>query len=186
VSIRRSPKRWLRYTLASTAISVLALGVPLLSAEVGVGPDSVPAAFAASAELPIAEPLAEAPVEAAAPEPPAADVPAPTSPPEPPPSPCADALDWVAEAGLPLPAGVDYNCPSTQFAHHGAACWGNSTYCPGRGFIAINMDLLGGTSTEYLRHVVAHEVCHILDFQSTGRSTEPSADACAAAHGAPA
>ena len=185
MSIRRSPKRWLVYTLTSTAISVLALGVPLLSAEVGVGPDSVPAAFAASAELPIAEPVV-APVEAAAPEPPAAHVVSPPSPPEAPQSPCSDALAWVAVAGLPLPAGVDYNCPSTQFAHHGAACWGNSTYCPGRGFIAINMDLLDGTSTAYLRHVVAHEVCHILDFQATGRSTERGADACAAAHGAAA
>ena len=171
--------------LASTAISVLALGVPLLSAE-GVGPDSVPAAVAALADLPIAGPLPVAPVEPAPPEPLAADAPAPTSLPEPPPSPCSDALAWVAGVGLLLPAGVDYNCPSTQFAHHGAACWGNATYCPDRAFIAINMDLLDGTSTEYLRHVVAHEVCHILDFRATGRSTEWGADACAAAHGAAA
>ena len=182
--MRRSPLRWLAYALASTAISVLAIGVPL-SAEVGVGPDSVPVAFVA---LPhdIRGPGALAPVEPAAPEPLAADAPAPTSPPEPPPSPCSDALAWVAAAGLLLPAGVDYNCPSTQFAHHGAACWGNATYCPDRAFIAINMDLLDGTSTEYLRHVVAHEVCHILDFRATGRSTEWGADACAAAHGAAA
>ncbi|MDQ3575903.1 MAG: hypothetical protein M3404_13470, partial [Actinomycetota bacterium] len=155
-------------------------------AEVGVGPDSVPVAFVSLPQLQIPQPVAVAPVEPAAPEPLAADVPAPTSAPEPPPSPCSDALAWVAAAGLPLPAGVDYNCPSTQFAHHGAACWGNATFCPDRAFIAINMDLLDGTSTEYLRHVVAHEVCHILDFRSTGRSTEWGADACAAAHGAPA
>ena len=184
MSIRRSPLRRLAYALASTAISVLAIGVPL-SAEVGVASHSIPVAFVAMPQLPIPEPVAPAPVEPAAPEPPAADVPAPVIAPEPPPSPCSDALAWVASAGLPLPAGVDYNCPSTQFAHHGAACWGNSTYCPGRGFIAINMGLLEGTSTEYLRHVVAHEVCHILDFQSTGHSTEWGADACAAAHGAP-
>ena len=77
-------------------------------------------------------------------------------------------------------------CPSSQFPHQGAACWGNWSYCPVRGFIAINMDRLDGTSTNYLRHVVAHEVCHILDFQATGRTTEWGADACAAAHGAPA
>ena len=151
-----------------------------------MGTNSVPVAFVAPAQLPIAEPVGLAPVGAAAPEPLAADVPAPTSPTEPPATPCSDALDWVAAAGLPLPAGVDFNCPSTQFTHQGAACWGNATFCPHRAFIAINMDLLEGTSTEYLRHVVAHEVCHIVDFRSTGRSTEWGADACAAAHGAPA
>ena len=48
------------------------------------------------------------------------------------------------------------------------------------------MQLLDGTSTDYLRHVVAHEVCHIVDFQATGVSSEWGADACAADHGAPA
>ena len=51
--------------------------------------------------------------------------------------------------------------------------------------IAINMDRLLGTSTDYLRHVVAHEVCHILDWQNKGWTTEAGADACAAAAGAP-
>ena len=105
--------------------------------------------------------------------------------PPPAPSPCSDALAWVAAAGLPLPAGVGFHCPSTQFPHQGAACW-HGAPCPRSGFIAINMDRLIGTSVEYLRHVVAHEVCHILDFQATGWSSEASADACAAAHGAPA
>ncbi len=100
------------------------------------------------------------------------------------PDPCADALSWVADAGLPLPPGVGYHCPSTEFAHHGAACW-NNRYCPRTGFIAVNLDLIGDPTPEYLRHVVAHEVCHILEFQATGWSTEASADACAAAHGAP-
>jgi hypothetical protein len=94
-------------------------------------------------------------------------------------------LTWVAGAGLPLPAGVDYRCPSTDFAHHGAACW-DASPCPRRGFIAINLALIGVSSPEYLRHVVAHEVCHILEFQSKGRWSEETADACAAAHGAPA
>lgn len=123
----------------------------------------------AFADAPLPEPTAER-----APHSPAPDV-----------NPCADALSWVAAAGLPLPAGVDYLCPSTMFAHHGTACWQNGTYCPRGGFIAINMEMMAGTSTAYLRHVVAHEVCHIIDFQTTGRSTEPSADACAAAYGAP-
>ena len=99
------------------------------------------------------------------------------------PDPCAEALAWVADAGLPLPAGVGYHCPSTQFSHHGAACW-NGSPCRGTGFIAINLELIGDASPEYLRHVVAHEVCHILDFQATGRTSEAGADACAAAHGA--
>ncbi|MDQ3897005.1 MAG: hypothetical protein M3326_07120 [Actinomycetota bacterium] len=99
--------------------------------------------------------------------------------------PCGEARSWVADAGLPLPPGVGYHCPSTEFPHHGAACW-NNRYCPGTGFIAVNLDLIGSPTAEYLRHVVAHEVCHILDFQSTGVSTEAGADACAAAHGAPA
>ena len=58
--------------------------------------------------------------------------------------------------------------------------------CRGRAFIAINVELMGSPTPEYLRHVVAHDVCHILDFQRTGVTTEPGADACAAAHGAPA
>ena len=99
------------------------------------------------------------------------------------PDPCAEALAWVADAGLPLPAGVGYHCPSTQFSHHGAACW-NGSPCRGSGFIAINLELIGDASPEYLRHVVAHAVCHILDFQPTGRTSEAGADACAAAHGA--
>jgi len=114
-----------------------------------------------------------------------ADARAESAPPPPPPDSCVDTLAWVAEAGLPLPPGVGYHCPSSQFPHQGAACWDNGSFCPGRGFIAINMDRLGGASDGYLRHVVAHEVCHILEFQATGRSSEPSADACAAAHGAP-
>ena len=144
-----------------------------------------------STHLPMAEPAAEAPAEALVTEAPVTEAPAPEAPLdttalEPPPTPCAGALAWVAGAGLPLPAGVNYHCPSTQFGHHGAACWNAAGYCPGRAFIAINMDLLDGASTEYLRHVVAHEVCHILDFQATGRTTEWGTDACAAAHGAPA
>ena len=102
-----------------------------------------------------------------------------------PPDACGEALAWVASAGLPLPAGVEYRCPSTQFAHHGTACW-DGPLCRNSGFIAINLELMGDRSPEYLRHVVAHEVCHILEFQRKGTSSEPSADECAAAHGAPA
>ena len=88
----------------------------------------------------------------------------------------------VGAAGLPLPAGVDYRCPSTQFAHHGATCW-DEWPCPRSAFIAINLDLGAGATPEYLRHVVAHEICHILDFRDRGWTTEPRADACAASYG---
>lgn len=100
-------------------------------------------------------------------------------------NPCGDALDWVAASGLELPVGVGFYCPSTQFSHHGAACW-NAGPCPGGAFVAINTDLFAGSGTEYLRHVVAHEVCHILDWQSVGTTSEAGADSCAAAHSAPA
>jgi len=100
-------------------------------------------------------------------------------------NPCGDALAWVAASGLELPVGVGFYCPSTQFSHHGAACW-DAGPCPGDAFVAINTDLFAGSGTGYLRHVVAHEVCHILDWQSVGTTSEAGADSCAAAHGAPA
>lgn len=168
-------------------LSSLAIGLtyspPAGRAEV---PDVLPVQAAMVEPGPVDTPFAaEALAFAAAPAP----EPAPESaPPAPAPNdnPCADALTWVAEAGLLLPAGVDYLCPSTMFAHQGTACWRNGIYCPGGGLVAINMDRLQGASTSYLRYVVAHEVCHIQEFQAKGWTTEPSADACAAAHGAPA
>jgi hypothetical protein len=137
----------------------------------------LPVPAPATAELAPAQPVI-ASVADPAPEPAAAETSAA-------PDPCAEALAWVAGAGLPLPRATDYRCPSTQYPHQGAACW-DDTPCPGMGFVAINMNLLAGTSIPYLHHVVAHEVCHILDFQATGVSSETGADACAAAHGAPA
>lgn len=134
------------------------------------------------ADLPDEPRPQERPVESPAP---ALPPPAPLPAPAPEPDRCADALAWVAGQGLVLPKGVAYHCPSTRFAHQGAACW-NWGPCRGHGFIAINMGLLEGTTTEYLRYVVAHEVCHIHDFRRTGKTSEAAADACAAAHGAPA
>jgi len=141
---------------------------------------------ASAAVPPAPEPPTVAATDAPDTQPAAADAPAEVSAPAPAPapSPCAEALDWVAGAGLTLPAGVGYHCPSTEFAHNGAACW-YSEACPGQAFIAVNMDRMPGASVEYLHHVVAHEICHILDWQATSWTTEESADACAAAHGAP-
>jgi hypothetical protein len=130
----------------------------------------------------------EAEEPAPAPPPAAPGVEAPAPPPAAAPTVaelCRNALTTVAEGGLRLPARIEYRCPSTQFAHHGAACydWGP---CAGGGFIAINMDLIGPAGDAYLAHVVAHEICHIYDFLRTGRTSEPGADACAAAYGFPA
>lgn len=166
---------------APTVLSVLAAGFSLGSVEPAtpksLAPLPAPAAVYAEPLAPppaAVEPVFEA-VTAVANEPPA-------PPPEPEPEPCADALAVVAAAGLPLPAGVDYRCPSTRFAHQGAACW-DEWPCPGTAFIAINLDLGAGATPEYLRHVVAHEICHILDFRDRGWTTEPRADACAATYG---
>jgi hypothetical protein len=97
---------------------------------------------------------------------------------------CAEALAWVAGAGLSLPPNVGYHCPSTEYPHQGAACW-HAPSCPDSRFIAINTTLMGPVTPAYFHHVVAHEICHILQFDATGDSTEAQADACAAAHGAP-
>ena len=189
----RSLRRWRLVLAAATIFGILALAVPL-SVRPGVARVAELPGWAPPTETTVvderfafadraAPPESPAPAPAPAPAPDIPDEPAPIPPPAP--DACADALTWVEGTGLDLPDGVGYHCPSTQFPHHGAACW-DAWPCRGTGFIAINMDLMRGTGTDYLRHVVAHEVCHIIDFQTTGRSTEPGADACAAAHGAPA
>ena len=43
---------------------------------------------------------------------------------------------------------------------------------------------MGPVSQDDVRSVVAHEICHVLQFDATGESTEAQADACAVAHGA--
>lgn len=96
---------------------------------------------------------------------------------------CADALAWVESAGLALPSGTGYHCPSTQFGHHGAACW-YAAGCPRGRFIAVNVDLMGQVTPDYVRYVVAHEICHIVQFDAGQASTEADADACAAGYGA--
>lgn len=167
---------------APTVLLVLAASLFLAS----VDPATPKSLLPLTAPAPVAvEPAVETPpaVEPAF-EPVAAVAEEPAPPAEPvlETEPCAGALAEVAAAGLPLPAGVDYLCPSTRFAHQGTACW-DEWPCPGGAFVAINMDLGAGASPEYLRHVVAHEICHIIDFRDRGWSTEPRADACAAAYG---
>ena len=188
-----SGRRRLFLAAASAALTVVATLPFAVTASANRGTDdatteevqlaSIAGMALIDGQLPAGDAEVDSPLDASPPgQPEAPPTPAPAAPVAEP-DPCGEALAWVAGAGLPLPAGVDYHCPSTRFSHHGAACW-NGSPCPDGGFIAINLELIGDASPEYLRHVVAHEVCHILDFQATGRTSEAGADACAAAHGA--
>jgi hypothetical protein len=169
----RSPLRWPLTGLLLTLLSLLAIGLS------SPRPTDLEVRAVAHVVEQVPQPpsaqLAQTPAETAVADPP---TPEPARTPEP----CAAALASVAAGGLPLPAGVDYQCPSTRFAHHGAACW-DDWPCPGTAFIAINMSLFEGAGAEYLQHVVAHEICHIIDFRDRGWSSEPRADACAAEYG---
>jgi hypothetical protein len=171
---RRQRRARIGFTLAATLLSASAIGLPFPTV---VATSMVPVAHTTEVtpELPAPAP---APVEAPAPE----SVPAPVPAPAPEPDPCAGPLAHVAAAGLPLPAGVTYHCPSTLFPHEGTACW-DEWPCPGTAFVAINLSRMPDATQEHLRHVVAHEICHIIDFRDRGWSTEPQADACAAEYG---
>jgi hypothetical protein len=182
---RRHGLRRLGAVTGPAVLSLLATGFYLASVEPAtprpLAQLSAPAQVASDRvadPAPAVEPVVEPVLETPAPE----SVPEPTPAPAPESEPCADALSAVAAAGLPLPAGVDYRCPSAQFAHHGTACW-DDWACPGGAFVEINLDLGAGATPGYMRHVVAHEICHILDFRDRGWSTEPRADACAARYG---
>lgn len=185
MALRRRRSWWARYLIAATMPCAVLLGPLAAQARLEkvtlVRPMPLPAEPAPPDGGPVVPLPGEEPMAAAV----ASEAPADAPPPAAPQGPCARALDWVADAGLRLPDGVGYHCPSTEFAHQGAACWADAA-CVDAPFIAVNMDLLPGVGTGYLRHVVAHEVCHILDYQATGTTTEWGADACAAAHGAPA
>ena len=98
---------------------------------------------------------------------------------------CAAALQWVAEHGLVLPAGWGFRCPGQALVggspRWGMACWN----CEGAGsWIAIDVGRIGASDAT-LRHVIAHEICHALEYTALGLSTELTADLCAALHGAP-
>jgi len=98
---------------------------------------------------------------------------------------CAGALQWVARQGLALPAGWGFRCPGAALENGtprwGVACWN----CEGAGsWIAVDIGRVG-PSEATLRHVVAHEICHAVEYETLGISTELTADLCAALHGAP-
>ena len=122
-----------------------------------------------------------------------------TAPPvaQPPPSPlaqatssgpaerCAAARQWVAAHGLVLPAGWGFRCPGQALVEGtprwGMACWN----CEGTGsWIAIDITRIGASEAT-LRHVIAHEICHALEYTALALTTELTADLCAALHGAP-
>ena len=66
----------------------------------------------------------------------------------------------------------------------GRACMNLAGECQGIAFVAVDVDLIGPNDAT-LHYVVAHEICHAIELQTTRRTTEEAADACAAAHGAP-
>jgi hypothetical protein len=60
------------------------------------------------------------------------------------------------------------------------ACWN----CEGNGsWIAIDIGRIATDAA--LRYVIAHEICHAIDYVTLGTSNEIGADLCAALHGAP-
>ncbi|MGH9264571.1 MAG: hypothetical protein ACRD1D_07760, partial [Acidimicrobiales bacterium] len=63
----------------------------------------------------------------------------------------------------------------------GMACWN----CAGDGksWIAVDIGRIGSSDTA-LRYVIAHEICHAIDYVTLGGSSEVGADACAGLHGA--
>lgn len=110
--------------------------------------------------------------------------------PGPPSTRCLDALADVEGAGLFLPEETEFRCPGNTESfpgdrqHWGVACWRNDYYCRGGSWIAVNPRTVG-PDDDRLRHVIAHETCHILDYAAGGVTSESSADACASRVGFP-
>jgi hypothetical protein len=146
-----------------------------------VNPKPVPTTFAPRTTL-SARPPAPTQVAAAPAWSPAVALPSGTSPTER----CAAARQWVGQRGLALPSGWGFRCPGSAVmdgtARWGLACWN----CEGNGssWIAVDIDLIGASEAT-LRHVVAHETCHAIEYTTLGLTTELTADLCAALHGAP-
>ena len=98
---------------------------------------------------------------------------------------CANARQWVAEHGLVLPAGWGFRCPG-QALENGTPRWGVACWnCNGDGqsWIAVDIGRIGA-SDKALRYVIAHEICHAVEYTTLGISTELTADLCAGTHGA--
>jgi hypothetical protein len=141
-------------------------------------PKPVPTTVRVRATVPATTP----PTAAPATTPPRAPVSASASPEER----CAAALKWVGEHGLALPAGWGFRCPGEALVdgkdRWGVACWN----CNGdmTNWIAVDVGRVGSSDIT-LHYVVAHEICHAIDYTTLGDSSEVGADLCAALHGAP-
>ncbi len=128
--------------------------------------------------VPATTPPAPAPVVT---RPPSTAPPAGTSPAER----CAAARAWLAQRGLILPAGWEFRCPGPAVENGvprwGLACWNCERN--NKNWIAVDVGRIG-SSEATLRHVVAHETCHAIEYMTLGLSTELTADLCAAYYGA--
>ena len=85
-----------------------------------------------------------------------------------------------------LPAGWGFRCPGPAIVD-GAPRWGMACLnCEGdhTNWIAVDVGRIG-PSEAALRYVIAHEICHAVEYMTLGLSTELTADLCAALHGAP-
>jgi hypothetical protein len=206
---------WTRFAGAMAVVACLAIvtflttttsGASQPSQNVAFGmptvvPQPTPTAAPVTTEAPMPPPTAPPTPAPAAPEPRVLFVEATTEPafqPEPAPQEeeapaasaaerCSAARQWVAAHGLTLPSGFAFRCPDAALFADGASRWGVTCWNCGIGtgsYIAINIDRIGA-SDETLRYVVAHETCHAIENVAVHTTTEASADACAAAHGAP-
>jgi len=95
-------------------------------------------------------------------------------------------LKWVAQHGLSLTAGWGFRCPG-QALENGTPRWGIACWnCAGDrvSYVAVDIGRIG-SSEKTLYYVIAHEICHAIDYMGMGTSTEIGADLCAALHGAP-
>ncbi len=166
-------------TSSSTTTAVPPTTSTSTSTTTTLKPTSVPTTAPPRTTVPARPP---AQIAAAPPWSPPVALPSGTSPAER----CAAARQWVGQRGLALPSGWGFRCPGSAVmdgtARWGLACWD----CEGNGssWIAVDIGRIGASEAT-LRHVVAHETCHAIDYASLGLTTELTADLCAALHGAP-
>ena len=99
---------------------------------------------------------------------------------------CRAALRDVEAAGLALPDLFEYRCPGDarlfpgDTQHWGSTC-AYASLCPDGAYVAVNPTAIGASEAR-MRYVVAHEICHALDFLAHRPVSEAGADSCAAAH----
>jgi hypothetical protein len=107
---------------------------------------------------------------------------------------CQNAETAVNAAGIFIAAGYEFRCPAGATDEVGGQHWGISSLWPictpsdgtvhSGCYVEVNVDRIG-PSDALLRHVIAHEFCHTIEYVATGTTSELAADACAAAAGFP-